>query len=63
MIGPHDSQADQAHPHVRHASSLMRECANRFLAALDATQRAKATFPFDADERLNWRNRSGRIDA
>jgi hypothetical protein len=32
----------------------MTECANRFLAALDAKQRAKATFPFDTEERLNW---------
>ena len=32
----------------------MSECANRFLASLDGNQRARATFPFDADERLNW---------
>ena len=32
----------------------MTECANRFLAALDTKQRARATFPFDTDERLNW---------
>jgi hypothetical protein len=32
----------------------MTECANRFLAALDANQRGKATFPFDTDERMNW---------
>jgi hypothetical protein len=32
----------------------MTECANRFLAALDAQQRAKATFSFDTNERLNW---------
>jgi hypothetical protein len=32
----------------------MTECANRFLNALDADQRGKATFPFDADERMNW---------
>jgi hypothetical protein len=32
----------------------MTECANRFLAALDADQRVRATFPFDSDERLNW---------
>jgi uncharacterized protein DUF3500 len=36
------------------ASSLMFETANRFLAALDSEQRAKATFPFDNDERMNW---------
>jgi Protein of unknown function (DUF3500) len=54
MIGPHGGQADQAHAHVGHASSLMTECANRFLAALEANQRGKAMFSFDADERLNW---------
>jgi len=54
MIGPHDGHADQAHAHVRRAASLMTECANRFLAALDANQRGKATLPFDAEERLNW---------
>ena len=32
----------------------MTECANRFLAGLDAQQRAKVTFRFDTDERLNW---------
>ena len=32
----------------------MTECANRFLAALDVQQRAKASFSFDTDERLNW---------
>ena len=32
----------------------MTECAKRFLAALDAGQRGKATFPFDTDERMNW---------
>src|SRR5579864_2852627 len=32
----------------------MNECAGRLLAALDADQRAKATFPFDSDERMNW---------
>jgi Protein of unknown function (DUF3500) len=36
------------------ASSLILETANRFLASLDNEQRAKATFPFDSDERLNW---------
>jgi Protein of unknown function (DUF3500) len=54
MLGSQDGHADQALAHVRHAASLMTECANRFLAALDANQRGKATFPFDADERLNW---------
>ncbi len=32
----------------------MTECANRFLAALDANQRGKILFPFDTDERSNW---------
>jgi hypothetical protein len=47
----------QAHaepaPHA-HASSLMLETVNRFLAALDSEQRAKATFAFEDDERMNW---------
>jgi uncharacterized protein DUF3500 len=54
MLGSRDSRADQPHGHVGHAVSLMTECANRFLAALDDNQRGKATFPFDADERMNW---------
>ena len=54
MLGSHASHADQTHTHVRHAGSLMADCANRFLAALDNNQRGKATFPFDADERMNW---------
>ena len=54
MLGSHDSQADQVHAQVRHAASLITDCANRFLAALDHNQRGKATFPFDADERMNW---------
>jgi uncharacterized protein DUF3500 len=33
---------------------IMTETANRFLAALDSQQRAKATFKFDDEERLNW---------
>jgi hypothetical protein len=36
------------------AASLVTECANRFLAALDTDQRAKAMLPFDTDERTNW---------
>jgi len=32
----------------------MTECARRFLAALDANQRGKATLPFDTGERMNW---------
>ena len=54
VLGPGDSHADDLHSHPVRAASLMTECANRFLAALDAKQRAKATFPFDTEERLNW---------
>jgi uncharacterized protein DUF3500 len=54
MLGSGDSHADQIHSHGVHAASLMTECANRFLAALDADQRGKAMFPFDTDERMNW---------
>src|ERR1700756_2467064 len=41
------------HHHV-HTVSVMTETANRFLAALSPEQRAKATFAFNDDERLNW---------
>ena len=41
------------HHHV-HTVSLMTETANRFLAALSSEQRAKATFQFSDDERMNW---------
>jgi hypothetical protein len=54
MLGPDDRGAEQIHPHPVHAVSLMSECANRLLAALDAGQRGKANLPFDSDERLNW---------
>ena len=54
MFGSGNGHADQIHAHDIHAASLMTECANRFLAALDANQRGKATFPFDTDERVNW---------
>jgi hypothetical protein len=54
MLAWDTGHADDIHPHHLHASSLMTECANRFLAALDANERGKATFPFDADERMNW---------
>jgi hypothetical protein len=56
MFGAGHSYAGQVQPHHHHVhtASLMTECANRFLAALDANQRGKATFPFDADERMNW---------
>jgi hypothetical protein len=36
------------------AVSVMTETANRFLAALSPEQRAKATFQFSDDERMNW---------
>jgi len=42
-----------AHHHV-HTVSLMTETANRFLAALSPEQRAKATFRFGDDERMDW---------
>lgn len=54
MLSAGDSGADDIHPHHLPAASLMAECAKRFLAALDAQQRGKATFPFDSDERMNW---------
>src|SRR3954464_13124033 len=34
--------------------SLVVETANRFLAGLGPDQRAKATFKFEDDERMNW---------
>ena len=46
-------ESDSAHAQV-HARSLMVECARRFLAALDADQRARAVMPFETDERANW---------
>src|SRR5258708_10501910 len=54
MLGSNHGHSEQIHPHHVHAASRMTECANRFLAALDANQRGKATFPFQSDERLNW---------
>jgi len=54
MLRADISHADQVHSHNHRAASLMTECANRFLAALDDNQRGKATFPFDTDERQNW---------
>ena len=54
ILGSNLSHADQTHAHDVRAVSLMTECANRFLAALDANQRGKATFTFDTDERMNW---------
>jgi hypothetical protein len=37
-----------------HTVSVMTESANRLLAALDARQKAKAVFSFDAEERFRW---------
>lgn len=54
MLGSHGSRGDQTHAHVRHTASLITDCASRFLAALDDNQHGKTTFPFDADERMNW---------
>ena len=58
---PIAAHQNDAHVHSsgsdhQHASSalLMIETANRLLAALDTQQRAKATFKFEDDERLNW---------
>jgi hypothetical protein len=53
-LGSGDGHAEQIHPHHVHAASRLTQCANRFLAALDANQRGKATFSFESDERLNW---------
>jgi len=47
------TQPGSAHHHI-HSVSIMTETANRFLAALSPEQRAKATFKFDDDERMNW---------
>ncbi|HWB95437.1 MAG TPA: DUF3500 domain-containing protein [Bryobacteraceae bacterium] len=40
--------------HRTNSTSVMSETANRFLASLTAEQRAKATFQFQDEERLNW---------
>jgi hypothetical protein len=54
LMGPLSAQTGHPHHHHAPAASLMTQCANRFLAALDANQRGKATFAFDSDERQNW---------
>jgi len=54
ITGWSDGQAGQIHAHTISAAAIMTECANRFLAALDADQRARAAFPFDTDERMDW---------
>jgi Protein of unknown function (DUF3500) len=51
------THADSPSPQSTHAvtsCALMIETANRFLAALSSEQRAKATFKFEDDERMNW---------
>jgi len=48
------AQTHHTHTHDRPAASVMTECANRLLAALDENQRGRATSPFDKDERTNW---------
>ena len=53
-LAPLSAQDHLHHDHPRPAASLMTECANRLLAALDENQRGRATFPFDSDERTNW---------
>jgi len=40
--------------HRLDSSSVMVETANRFLGSLTPEQRARATFPFEDDERQNW---------
>jgi hypothetical protein len=39
---------------VSRGGGAMTAAATRLLAALDADQKAKASFPFDSPERLNW---------
>ena len=36
------------------SSTVMTQAAQHFLASLTPEQHAKATFPFQEDERLNW---------
>ncbi len=45
--GPRAARSDET-------GSSMADAARRFLAALDDGQKAKAAFPFDSPERLNW---------
>lgn len=53
--GPdHSHESPGAVRHHASALSLMTETANRFLAALSPELRAKATFPFGNDERMDW---------
>ncbi len=50
MIGGRKGHAQN---HV-HTVSVMTETANRLLAALSPEQKAKATFPFEDEERTRW---------
>jgi len=54
LFGHGVGHSADAHPPVIRASTLMAECANRFFAALDDSQRAKASFAFESDERMDW---------
>lgn len=48
------AQTHHPHEHHRPAASLMTDCATRLVAALDDNQRGRASFSFQADERMNW---------
>jgi hypothetical protein len=54
VLGWGESQGDLIHSRLSPAASLMTECANRFLAALNPEQHSRAMLPFDSDERMNW---------
>jgi hypothetical protein len=49
-------QADES------TGAAMARAAEKFLDSLDAKQREKATFAFDADERFNWQFMRDRVD-
>src|SRR5204863_7166675 len=53
-LGSGAAQDGKSHLHRVHAAPLVTEFASRFLAALDANQRGKASFPFDSHDRMNW---------
>jgi Protein of unknown function (DUF3500) len=54
MFDSNASHSNEIHGLQVRTVPLITQCATSFLAALDADQRAKATFPFDTDERMNW---------
>jgi hypothetical protein len=55
MLTRGNAQSGELHTHAAARSvTVMVECANRFLAALNTDQRARATFAFDSDERMDW---------